>query len=78
MGRERIEGGEIANVAGAREPIRGKLNVDGEDLLVLNEHDILAKVAQAAAKISIAVEVVSSPTVASPSDVQSTALTRDA
>ena len=27
-----------------------ELNVDGEDLLVLNEHDILAKVAKAAAK----------------------------
>ena len=32
MGLERIEGGEIANVAGSREPIRGKLNVDGEVL----------------------------------------------
>ena len=27
-----------------------ELNVDGEDLLVLNEHDILAKVAKTAAK----------------------------
>ena len=27
-----------------------ELNVDGEDLLVLNEHDILTKVAKAAAK----------------------------
>ena len=27
-----------------------ELNVDGEDLLVLNEHDILAKVAKAAAQ----------------------------
>jgi|LauGreStaDraftv2_3_1035109.scaffolds.fasta_scaffold1009129_1 hypothetical protein len=32
MGLKIIESGVIANGAGAREPIRGKLNVDGEVL----------------------------------------------